>query len=245
MASERLARPGGALCALSPSAVVVADQDGGIWRLGDGGGGWRRVAPGFAHVEQLSAWYPDLSCQGSNAVELAQAFCEAACGGEVDSHVRQTTDGGHGWRTVIGQTTSAGGVRTDPASGPRVLIEHAVALGRRGLCLVGSTYNGPQTVAISCAAHPHAAFHDATLPRLPFPPRTLTGVALQGVDFLNATTGWMLVDQYTTRGTPASTRAKTEIWSTDDGGVTWHAPYVSGAYRLHWCSKLHTSWCWR
>jgi photosystem II stability/assembly factor-like uncharacterized protein len=236
---------GEALCAPKPGVVVVADRSGGLWRSGNGDRSWRRVAAGIAHVEQLSDWYPDMSCQGSNAVQLAQAFCEAACGGEVDSRVRQTTDGGLDWQAILSQSAGAGGVHSDPASGPRVLIDRAAAVGSRGVCLVGSAYSGPATVAISCRTHAGEAYRTATVPRLPFPPSTHTGVAFQGLDFLNAKTGWLLLDEYTTAGTPTTSQAKTEIWSTHDGGRTWRATYVSPPYRGRWCSKLHTSTCWR
>lgn len=170
---------GEALCAPKPGLVVVAGEHGGIWRSGDGGQNFRRVAPGFAHAEQLSDWYSDLSCQGSDAVEFAQAFCEAACGGEVDSRVRQTTDGGLDWRPIVSQNAGAGGVRTRPASGPPALIDRASEVGTGGVCLVGSSSTRQATVAISCRVHAGEPYRTAIVPRLPFRAREAS-VVVQG-----------------------------------------------------------------
>lgn len=234
---------GVALCAPEPGVVVVADQRGGIWRTGNGGKSWRQVAAGLPQVGMLSGWHSDVSCQGSNMIELARAFCTAACGGEVDAVLRQTTDGALRWRTILTQRAGAGGVHTDPASGPSVPIDRAAAVADNGVCLVAATGIRP-AVAISCRPHPGQPYRTATVPRLPFPDRHTT-VAVQGLAFHGAHAGWLLLDQATAASTPSRSRAKTEIWTTSDGGPSWHRIYASHTYRGHWCSKRHTSTCWR
>ena len=236
---------GEALCASAPGVIVVADQSGALWRSGNGGRSWRQVTAGLPRIEQLSAWYSDLSCQGPNAIELAQAFCEAACGGQVDTRVRQTTDAGRNWRTILTQTAAAGGVRTHPASGPRDLIDRAAAVGPRGVCLVGSTHRGPTTIAMSCTTQAGDAYRTTNVPRPPLPSTRDVNLALQGLEFINASTGWLLLDQYTRAGIPTTSRARSEIATTHDGGRSWHATYVSHTYRGRWCSTLNTSTCWR
>jgi hypothetical protein len=69
-------------------------------------------------------------------------------------------------------------------------------------------------------------------------------VYLQAIDFLNATGGWVVLDEYT-GPIPRKARAKTEIWSTDNRGRAWHVTYISPGYNAYWWSQLHNSICWR
>jgi hypothetical protein len=239
---------GVALCAAGPGVVIVVDQHGGIWRSGNTGRSWRQVGVGFAPVDGYSGWYTDLSCQGSNAVALSQAFCQSACGATtVLSRVRQTTNGARVWRQIVTQSAAnpdGSGAHTEPASALEVPLARAVASGAGGVCLLGYPFVPPASAEITCTTHAARPYRKATLPRLPLPART-SSVAVQGTAFLNAKIGWLLLDEYTAAASPRQSTARTEIWATHDGGRAWSATYTSPSYHGSWCSKLHTTACWR
>jgi len=248
---------GSGLCAPKPGIVVVAGQhDGSIWRSGDGGKRWRKVAAGFAPAPGFSPWYADLSCQGANEVELSQAFCQntvEVCGTEVLSRVRQTTTQALSWRPAVTQSAAdpdGGGVHTQPATALSLPIIRATAVGAGGLCLLGNPFSEPASAEISCTAKRDRSYRKARIPTLPLP-ASKSSVAIQGVDFLNAKVGWALLDEYTASSQPNGSHAKTEIWTTQNGARIWHATNVSPSYSGAWCSipqtsaKLHIYVCWK
>jgi hypothetical protein len=135
--------------------VIVADSHGAIWRSDDSGKRWRRVAPPSARPYAFTPWYSDLSCQGGNAIELSQAFCQAStptCGTDVLSWIRQTTDRARTWRTVVKQKGGGptdGGVHTHPRSALQLPLDRAAVAGTRGVCLLGDSFLPPASAEIS------------------------------------------------------------------------------------------------
>jgi hypothetical protein len=203
---------GDALCVTGGEEFLIADQNAGLWR--SRGGGWVRVAAGFARVRGFSPWWPDLSCEDKNAVALDLAYCEAACGGGVMSRSRQTLDDGRTWRTVGRQFGELAGLRGPP------IIVHAAAFGDRGVCFVGYT---TAAVVVKCRKANRAG-RDALVPHLPFR-GARTSIILQGIDFLGTTAGWLLIDQSTGAATPRQSRTQTQVWTTRDSGSSWQASY--------------------
>jgi photosystem II stability/assembly factor-like uncharacterized protein len=217
-----------AVCALAPRQALVADQDAGMWRTADGGVTWSRVAPGLAHVQQLTNWWPDLSCQGSNVVESAQALCAAACGGALITRVRQSVDGGLRWRQILVQGSGPDGVTDTPRPGLSRRITRVVAFGHNGVCFFRS---GGASVAIQCLPVAGSVGSEATVPQLPFDDSVDT-TAVLGADFLNARTGWVSIAEARPAATPRQSRAETVVWTTIDGGRSWHASYAGPTHPL-------------
>ena len=240
---------GVAMCSLNRGAILVAQENGGIWRSASGGSRWLQAAPGFARIEQYAGWPTQLSCQGSNAVEFSQGFCEAACGGGVVTRIRQTTDDGRVWRTIASQQAGAGSSGTRPASAPNALVEDAAAVGTREACLVAGSKDGwGPGLAIGCTEPAVTGYHKAAVLALPFAVRRIQAT-VQGIDFLNARIGWLLLDASvgTHIGGPSGARGKTEILATQNGGLTWRTKYLSPTYPAAWCpdSPRGNSVCWR
>ena len=200
---------GAALCSVRSGSAIVATTTGSLWRVS--AAGLKQIAPGYQRpVPGRVGWWPDLSCTGQNVVESGQAFCEASCGGEVDVDVRQSTNGGLSWRRITDQVTGDAGLELPPtALGPIWTI--AVA-GADRLCLVGAD----RWVTIRCGAS-----HNAAVP----PVRAGSPPMIQGAEFENATSGWVLVDQVLT-----AKRSLSSVWTTRDGGRTWSAssPLAAG-----------------
>jgi len=240
---------GVALCSVNGGSMLVAGETGGVWRSVSGDSRWRQAAPGFAHIEQYLGWPTQLSCQGSNAVELSQAFCAAACGGGVFTNIRQTTDDGRVWRTIDLQQTGAGPTRSRPLSELNAPIEDAAALGTTGACLVSGSQDGqPADTGIGCTGLAGTDYRKAAVPGLPFgAKRDLASV--QGIDFLNASTGWLLLNSSigTHVGGPTGDRARTEILATHNGGLTWQSAYLSPTYPAISCpgSPPSDPVCWQ
>jgi hypothetical protein len=218
---------GVAMCVPNPGTLLVAARNGEIWRSVNGGRRWVQVASGLTLAQPPVGWATQLSCQGSNAVELSQAFREYAAGGS-STRVRQTTNDGRTWRTIAGQVISAAPTVSRPASVPNALSE-AVAVGTRAACLVGGYQDGQRPdIEIGCTAPSVTGHSKGTIPPPPFPGKA-NGVVVQGVDFLNAQTGWLTLDS-TMGQVGKGARAKTEILSTHDGGLTWQPVYLSSSY---------------
>jgi hypothetical protein len=221
---------GAALCVENPQAILVADQQGGLWRTGDGGMSWHQVAPDLRHVEQYAGWWPDLSCGANSGVELAQAFCMAACGGGVVSVVRQTADAGVKWRQLVWQGITAGGIHDRPSHGPTFSLQRAVTAGKGTVCLIG--YPGVGVgVRVACTSDGGRSYRGGGVPRLPFP-REQASVLVQGVSFVNSEDGWLLVDENTAASTPSRAKAQTQVWHTRDGGASWHTVYAGPTHPL-------------
>jgi hypothetical protein len=237
------------MCSMSGGAVLIAGETGEVWRLASSGGRWLQVARGLSHIEQYAGWPTQLSCQGSNAVELSQAFCEAACGGGIATNIRQTTDDGRGWRTIDLQQVDTAARRSRPQSTLNASIEGVAALGASRACLVTLGQDGPPAdLRIGCTGPAGTGFQKAAVTRLPFgAKRNLTNV--QGIDFLNASTGWLLLDAAmgSNVGGPHGSRAKTEILTTHNGGLTWHDAYISPTYAAVRCpgSLPSEPVCWQ
>jgi photosystem II stability/assembly factor-like uncharacterized protein len=219
---------GSALCMPTLGEALVADQSGGIWRTRDGGATWSRTAPGLAHVLEFTDWWPDLSCQGTNVVEPAQALCAAACGGGVITRIRQSSDGGLHWHQLLLQANGPNGVTNTPRPGLSQEITRAIAVGADGVCLLGS---GGASVAIRCLPLGANANRDATVPRLPFRNSASTTAVLGG-DFINATTGWVSIAEATPAATLRQARAQTVVWTTDDAGRSWREVYGGPTHHL-------------
>jgi hypothetical protein len=220
---------GAAICSPAPEEAIVAAQGewrrsgadsggGALWVTEDAGGHWTRVAPGFSHIVQLGAWWPDLSCQGRNAVESAQAFCEAACAGAIAPKIRDTVNGGVRW-TQIRRTAGWPNGMTGTPPGDNSGVGSTVVLGGDGICLLGA---GVASVAIRCL--PSSVSRNAEVPRLPF--HGLVETAILGGDFVNARTGRVLIAQSTAANTPRQARQRTVMWATDNRGRTWRASYI-------------------
>jgi hypothetical protein len=213
---------GVAMCATASGAVVLADRSNQVWRLANPNSSWRLVALGLAHhVSGFSRWWPDLSCQGENVVEQSQAVCEATCGGQILSRVRETIGEGGPWRVVLSQDAYDGGAQTRPSSALSLALERTAAIAKRGICLVGVPFYPPASLQISC--RDRRAFQKGRLPRFPLPAKKAF-VFIQGLDFLNTKTGWLVIDE-------EAAANKTQVWSTDDGGRVWTAMYTSARYR--------------
>jgi hypothetical protein len=240
---------GVAVCSMNGGTMLVAGETGGVWRSASGGNGWRQVAPRFAQIEQYAGWPTQLSCQGSNAVELSQSFCEAACGGGVVTNIRQATDNGRLWRTIDVQQVGPAPTRSRPMSELKAPIEDAAALGTSGACVVGSYQDRqPVNIEIGCTGLPSGGYRTAAVPELPFgSKRDLAGV--QGIDFLNARTGWLLLNANmgTHVGGSSGDRARTEILATHNGGMTWQRADVSPTYPAITCpgSGASAPVCWK
>jgi hypothetical protein len=223
-----------ALCAGERGVAVIADQGGGIWRSGHGFNNWRQVAPDLPSTPDFSSWWVNLSCQGTAGVELAQAFCEylvRACGTEVISYIRVSSHRELDWPTRFRQSAAepaAGGVHTQPDAALDVPLDRASSVGSSRVCLLGYPLRPPATVQISCT-RTHQRFASSRVPRLPLSPRT-SSLAVQGLDFLNYRDGWLLLDEYTAARTPRQSAAQTEVWSTANGGGSWHIAYASRRY---------------
>jgi photosystem II stability/assembly factor-like uncharacterized protein len=213
-----LARRAGALCVQSRHALTVADQDGGIWHTGNGGISWSQVAPDLRPVEQFTGWRVDLSCQRGNGAELAQAFCTAACGGAIVSVVRETTGARRSWRHIASPVYGPGN-----PSAPQ--LARVVAVGGHGVCLIFSpTYRGP--VVIRCTSNGGQSFEPATVPSAPHSPTApAPALFVQGVSFVDGLRGRLLIED-DGLGTRHKPKAQPLIWSTDDGGRSWHATYL-------------------
>jgi hypothetical protein len=191
---------GAALCSLGPRSAIVATTTGSMWRVSPTGE--ERIAPGYEQIVQLAGWWPNLSCSAQHIVESAQAFCEAACAGELVMNVRQSTNGGRSWRGVVQQRTFNVGAGFSPtALGP---IWIAVAAGPRRLCLIGTD----RWVTIRCDSS-----HNAAVPRL----RRGVLPDVRSAYFESARTGWVIVDL------ALSDRPWSSVWTTHDGGRTWSA----------------------
>jgi photosystem II stability/assembly factor-like uncharacterized protein len=213
-----LARRAGALCVQSHHALTVADQDGGIWHTGNGGISWSQVALDLRPVEQFTGWRVDLSCAAGNGVELAQAFCTAACGGGVISVVRETTGAGRSWRQIARPVYGSGN-----PSAPQ--LTRVVAVGGHEACLIFSpAYRGP--VVIRCTSNGGRSFEPATVPSAPHSPTApAPALLVQGVSFVDSLRGHLLIED-DDLGTRYKPKAEPLIWSTDDGGRSWHATYL-------------------
>jgi photosystem II stability/assembly factor-like uncharacterized protein len=234
-------------CAANGGTILVADQNGAVWRSVDGGSRWVQVAPGLRLVAPPVGWLTQLSCHGSNAVELATAAEEYGAGGDV-ARVRQTTDDGRTWRTIASQVVGAAPTVSHPTSVPNALAE-ATAVGTRAACLVGDhQVEHPPGIEIGCTAPGIAGYRGAAVPELPFPGKS-DGIVVQGIDFLNAQTAWLMLDSTTGHhvGGPSGDRARTEVLATQNGGLTWRPAYLSPSYRAVTCphSGPAAPICWR
>jgi hypothetical protein len=229
---------GSAICAVNANAVLVAGENGAVWRTGGSGAGWQRVAPGYAHVDGYAGWFSDLSCQGTHVVEFSQMLCASACGADPSiSRVRLGTEAGRKWQTIMKQVAGAAPTptHTQPASALGLPLAQAAVAGG-GFCLLGDSLAGATRLEISCRAY--GRYRRATIPGLPLPPGK-SYVTVQGFGFANARTGWLVLDQYIGRTT------KTLVWTTNDGGRTWRDSYVSRSYRGRWCTKPESGLCYR
>jgi hypothetical protein len=234
---------GSALCASPSGAILLANQVGAIWRSGNGGETWQQTARGFRHIDQFYGWPTDISCRGSNVVEFSQAFCAAACGGGQLARVRQSTDGGRTWRLIAGHQGAPYRLDTKAsASSSTWTLVQAVPLGTGGVCLVPYPY-ARAALVISCRASPRTRFRRAIVPSLPFG-SSPSPVVVQSLDFLTGRTGWIEVDKLNSAQMPR-TEAKTEVWMTDDGGLTWHVAYATPGYYGACRTNPRGRFCWR
>lgn len=209
---------GSAICTTNPRRAIMADESGGLWLTHDSGARWTRVAAGFAHVEQFGWWWPELSCRGANAVESAYAFCEAACEG-VDSHIRQTVDGGLSWKQILRPDAGPFSLSKARLGTYGAVLGGTVVLGGGGICLLGAE---SASVLIRCL--PSGLGHNANAPRLSLP--HVAETAVLGGDFISANVGWVLIADSTAADTPRQARETTEVWTTENRGRTWRASYV-------------------
>jgi hypothetical protein len=236
---------GFALCPMYGGAMLVADETGGIWRSAGGDSGWSQVAPGFAYIQQYYGWPTQLSCQGSNAVEMSSAFCEASCGGGFAVNVRQTTDDGFAWQTTETEDGGPNPTVSQPVSGLGELGD-AVAVGVSGVCMVSGYGIEEETIGIVCPSPTGTGYWKAALPYQPFG-REREQATVQGIDFLNASTGWLVLDGV--RGQNSTVSARTEIWATSNGGLTWRLAYLTPIYRAINCPGAYLPdddpQCWR
>jgi hypothetical protein len=67
---------------------------------------------------------------------------------------------------------------------------------------------------------------------------------VQGFDFLTGSTGWIEVDKLNSAQMP-TTEAKSEVWATDDGGLTWHIAYSTSGYNGACRSNPEGHFCWQ
>jgi hypothetical protein len=186
-----------------------------VWRSHDAGLSWEQIVHGLAPPIQFWGWWVELSCAGRNAVELAQSFCEAACGGGVETIVRQSTDAGLSWREVA--LIEAG------AANPNAPVPAAVApRGLHDACLFGGGRGA--TLDIRCTSDGGRTFRHARTPRMPS--SRYPGVHLQGVNFLGAGLGRLEVED-TVVGGRQPARYQTEVWATKDGGASWQVAYAT------------------
>lgn len=228
---------GSAICALNANAVLVAGENGAVWRTGGSGAVWQRVAPGYAHVDGYTGWFSDLSCQGTHVVESSQMLCASACGAVPSiSRVRLGTEAGRKWQPILRQVAGSAPTptHTKPAAALGLPLARAAVAGD-GFCLLGSSLPFPARLEISCRTS--GGFRRAAIPGLPLPPGK-SSLTVQGFGFANVRAGWLVLDQYIGRET------KTLVWTTDDGGRTWHGRYVSRSYRGRWCTKQHSGLCY-
>jgi photosystem II stability/assembly factor-like uncharacterized protein len=214
---------GAALCSVGLGSSIVATANGTLWRVSDRGTSWTRIAAGYARVEQLGPWWPELSCNGRNVVESVQAICEAACAGAINTRVRQSTDGGFTWRQIADQTTTDNGLELPHSALGGIWM--IAARGTDGLCLGG----GDRWIAIRCNSPHNAAVPSLVDGELSVNPDIERFIG-EGPAFQNATTGWVLVGA-TLFFRHGPGRSDVQAWITHDGGRTWSP---GGTITTHW-----------
>ena len=204
----------GAICSPNPGTIVLAGQNGAVWTSGPTRG-WTQAAPPIQPVAQYGGWWVDLDCHDGGGVELAQAFCQAACGGGIQSIVRETIDAGSArrWRTIARPAWGAGNEAAPILSG--------IALaGRQTACLIFSPGYGPAG-AIRCTDDGGRTFTSARTPRLSTGHAdNAYGIRFDGATFTSPTRGTL---ELTNPNIGTHTRSETQllIWQTDDSGRTW------------------------
>lgn len=213
-----------AVCAGSAGVAMVADDESGVWRTTNGGSTWRLVAPDIQHVEEFSNWWPELSCKRSNMVELARAYCEAACGGAVLAEVRQSTDGGVHWRRVLTQTAGSYPLPRDPRWSPNFQLVRVTPMGEDGFCAAGYA----QPLAVSCTQNGGRSYTPALALSAPFP-GSGCDPALLGSDSLSPTKGWVLGAACTTISKADTYQLQGRVWSTSDSGHTWSIAWTGAS----------------
>lgn len=221
--SWRTARAPGradALC-VSDGALLIAERDGSVWRS-SAGSRWRRVAPSLQRPSEYSGWWNELSCAAGNAVELSQSFCEAACGGGVESVVRQSVDGGRDFRRV-GRVESGAGDQRAPTPAA------AVAFARLSLCLF--EYPPAASLTIRCTSSGGAKWMTARPPALPHRRAGEGFVHLTGAGFVGGRDGLLALED-SALGTSRSPRYRPLAYATRDAGARWRRVYEGPSRRV-------------
>jgi hypothetical protein len=211
-------RTGRAVCSVG-DGVLVADQRGGVWRSNGPAHPFTQVVAGRAPPIKDGDWWVDLSCAGHDDVESLQAFPGAA-GADVETIVRQSTDGGISWRRIVQISNGA-------ANESAPLPAEAAAAGSRTACVF--SYPPSTTLDIRCTSDRGRSFRWARTP--PMPPSQYPQLHLQGVNFLGPARGWLeVVDTLAGGRRPA--RYQTQVWTTRDGGASWRVAYASPIRRI-------------
>jgi hypothetical protein len=172
-------------------------------------------------MEQYVGWWVDLACQQANGVEMAQAFCAAACGSGVTSIVRETTDAGNGWREIARVAYGAGN------QSARVLAR-VLAVGDNAACLIYTpTFAGG--AVIRCSYNGARSFQRTMVPAVRHSSQSKgEDVFTQGVSFPDRSHGWLLIADGAL-GTARAPSQQTVLWSTKNGGRSWQAIYLGPA----------------
>jgi hypothetical protein len=210
---------GGALCAPSPGALVVADQSGAIWQSVSGGNSWLRVAPAVGPATRDDGWWVDLSCGQGGGVELVQLLGPPYFNDGIGSIVRETTDSGDRWHVVM-----------RPTWGPRnqraPILARAIVADGETTCLLFSPGDAPNG-AIRCTHNGGRTFEASLIPRIPAArdQPNVHGTDFIGTSFVGPSTAKALIEDIDV-GTSRAPAARQIIWTTRDGGRSWRQTFV-------------------
>lgn len=217
---------GGALCAPSPGALMVADQSGAIWQSVNGGNSWLRVAPTVRPAVSNVGWWVDLSCGQGGGVEVAQLLDPPVYFNHgIGSIVRETSDSGDRWHVVMRPAWG-------PANQQAPILTRATVADAETACLLFSPGYGPNG-AIRCTHNGGRTFASSLIPRIPAArdQPNVDGTVFTGASFLSPSTAKVLIEDIDV-GSKRAPEAQQITWTTRDSGGSWQQTFAGQPQRI-------------
>ncbi len=229
--------PLGSVCFTGTGTAFAASaRDGTIYASRDGGVTWAASLANPLNVPSSTAsglYYVDLACNGTTVWTFGDFGAEFGCGCITSYYLIRSTDDGATWRWAIDAVP--GGPQGTPSTPQGIANPAEIAVPAPGLFVaIGIPTGNAHTIAGSIdvlrSADAGASFAMATISNVGPPADagpTFAGEILQGLFFLDPSTGWM---QLTMSASPDDPNAAyvSYVYETSDAGLTWRQVYSSG-----------------